>query len=76
MSRAPNTESYFLDLSPLEEGDPTFKADSFWPGILDACQDPEGNIYGVSIFVEPTGIYYFTLDDGLLATPVFERKNV
>jgi ABC-type glycerol-3-phosphate transport system substrate-binding protein len=53
-----NNGSYFLDLTPFEELDPTFEPDSFWPGILDACLDSEGRIYGLPMYTEPTGIFY------------------
>jgi len=56
--QAPDSGNYFLDLTPLEESDPAFTPDNYWPGILDACQDAEGRIYGLPVFVELTGIYY------------------
>ena len=58
MFRAPNSGSYFLDLTPFEEGDLTFEPDNFWPGILEACEDTEGRTYGLPVLVEPAGIYY------------------
>jgi ABC-type glycerol-3-phosphate transport system substrate-binding protein len=34
----PTTAAAFLDLTPLMAADPTFDADDFWPGIMDACR--------------------------------------
>lgn len=67
MFQGSNSGSYFLDLAPLEEVDPAFEPERFWPGILQACQDAEGRVYGLPLFVEPTGIFYqekaFDADD-------------
>ena len=38
--------------------DLAFDPDSYWPGILDACQDEEGRVYGLPVFADLTGIYY------------------
>lgn len=58
LTQSPTSGYYFLDLTPLQEGDPTFDPDSYWPGILDACQDAEGRIYGLPISVDLAGIFY------------------
>lgn len=50
--------TYFRDLGPLIDSDPSFQADDFWPGILSSCEDAEGRVIGIPISGYLTGIYY------------------
>jgi ABC-type glycerol-3-phosphate transport system substrate-binding protein len=50
--------SYFRDLGPLIDSDPSFQADDFWPGMLSACEDTEGRVIGIPTSGYFTGIYY------------------
>jgi ABC-type glycerol-3-phosphate transport system substrate-binding protein len=50
--------TYFRDLGPLLDMDPTFDPDDFWPGALDACADPEGRILGIPLGLSPSGIFF------------------
>jgi ABC-type glycerol-3-phosphate transport system substrate-binding protein len=49
---------FFRDLRPLYEADPTFQPRDFWPGILSACEDSYGNMIGLPLNANITGIFY------------------
>jgi len=49
---------YFRNLRPLYEADPNFQPDDFWPGILSACEDGDGNVWGMPITTTVNGIFY------------------
>lgn len=50
--------SYFLDLQPLIDSDLSFNPKDFWPGMIAACQDSEGNGVSLPIGVKIEGIFY------------------
>jgi ABC-type glycerol-3-phosphate transport system substrate-binding protein len=57
-SLAMGAGTYFRDLGPLIDSDPTFQADDFWPGMLSACEDTEGRVIGIPTSGYFSGIYY------------------
>lgn len=57
-SMDPNQSNYFRDLGPLMDMDPTFDADDFWPGALDACTDAEGRVLGIPLNFTINGVFF------------------
>ncbi len=57
-SMDPNQSHYFRDLGPLMDVDPTFDADDFWPGALDACTDAEGRVLGIPLNFTVNGVFF------------------
>jgi ABC-type glycerol-3-phosphate transport system substrate-binding protein len=64
-----DASAYFSDLTPLIEADPTFQPDDFWPGLLTACQEPEGQMIGIPLGVIPLVIYYNSTSFDLAELP-------
>jgi ABC-type glycerol-3-phosphate transport system substrate-binding protein len=57
-SLAMGAGTYFRDLGPLIDSDPSFQADDFWPGMLSSCEDTEGRVIGIPTSGYFSGIYY------------------
>jgi ABC-type glycerol-3-phosphate transport system substrate-binding protein len=55
---SPALLSGFMAVQPLVDSSTDFNPEDFWPGLLEACSDQQGNLYGVPISVSPVGIYY------------------
>ncbi|HZW04968.1 MAG TPA: extracellular solute-binding protein [Anaerolineaceae bacterium] len=52
------SETYFLDLQPLMDGDLGLDAIDFWPRTLDGCTDINGKMAGLPLELSLTGIEF------------------
>lgn len=56
--RSSQLASYFRDLQPLIDLDADFDSDDFWPDALNACQDSQGQVFGLPVNLYMSGIFY------------------
>ncbi|PKO05321.1 MAG: hypothetical protein CVU41_11835 [Chloroflexi bacterium HGW-Chloroflexi-3] len=56
--RSSQIASYFRDLQPLIDLDADFDFNDFWPDALSACQDDQGQVFGLPVNLYMSGIFY------------------
>lgn len=49
---------FFFNLQPLIDQDADFKESDFWPGALSACRDAGGELLGIPLEIDLTGIAF------------------
>lgn len=52
------TGAYFRDLQALLDADPNFTQEDFFPGVLETCQDPDGNNYGIPFHINVDVVFF------------------
>lgn len=51
-------QTYFKDIQPLLEVSSEFDAADYWPGVLNACQNKDGYLWGIPMNIEFQGIFF------------------